>query len=128
MPVEGTDGRLRLADVADVVVDHQPLIGDAVVAGGAGLLLVVEKFPGASTREVTEGVEDALEALRPGWRGCSTDTSCSARPTTSRTALDNLGLALLAGRLRCCSSVLLALRFHWRRCLSSLRHRARCRS
>ncbi len=37
VPVEGTNGRLRLADVATLTIDHQPLIGDAVVAGGAGL-------------------------------------------------------------------------------------------
>ena len=74
VPVEGTGGRLRLSDVSDVAVDHQPLIGDAVVDGGEGLLLVVEKFPGANTLEVTEGVEDALEKLRPGLAGLQTDT------------------------------------------------------
>src|SRR4051794_24800717 len=31
VPVQGTGGRLRLADVADIKVDHQPLIGDAIV-------------------------------------------------------------------------------------------------
>ena len=46
VPVEGTGGKLRLADVAEVKIDHQPLIGDAVVNDGDGLLLVVEKFPG----------------------------------------------------------------------------------
>ena len=34
VPVEGTAGRLKLGDVSDIKVDHQPLIGDAVVAGG----------------------------------------------------------------------------------------------
>ena len=81
VPVEGTNGRLRLADVATIVVDHQPLIGDAVVAGGAGLVLVVEKFPGADTLAVTSGVEDALEALAPGLSGITTDTSVF-RPAT----------------------------------------------
>ena len=36
VPVYGTDGDLRLGDVADIKVDHQPLIGDAVVGGGQG--------------------------------------------------------------------------------------------
>ena len=49
VPVEDTGGRLELADVATVTVDHQPLIGDAVVNDGDGLLLVVEKYPGADT-------------------------------------------------------------------------------
>ena len=58
--------RCRLGDVANVVEDHQPLIGDAVVNDGPGLLLVVEKFPGANTLEVTQGVEEALADLAPG--------------------------------------------------------------
>ena len=64
--VEGSGGKLRLTDVANVVEDHQPLIGDAVVNDEDGLLLVVEKFPGADAKAVSEGVEDALEKLAPG--------------------------------------------------------------
>jgi len=79
VPVAGTAGRLRLTDVARIEVDHQPLIGDAVVDGGEGLVLVVEKFPGTSTVAVTEGVEDALETLRPGLSGLNLDTA-SFRP------------------------------------------------
>ncbi len=40
MPVEGAP-TLRLGDVANVVEDHQPLIGDAITSG-PGLILVVE--------------------------------------------------------------------------------------
>src|SRR3954451_14994749 len=78
VPLEGPDGgpgpkrggtSVRLGDVTDVVEDHQPLIGDAVVHGGTGLLMVVEKLPGASTLEVTQGVRDALDEMRPGLVG-----------------------------------------------------------
>ena len=55
VPVEGTGGRLRLSDVTDVKIDHQPLIGDAIVNDGEGLLLVVEKFPGANTARGDQG-------------------------------------------------------------------------
>ena len=48
-------------DVATIVEDHQPLIGDAVVDGGPGLVLVVEKFPGANTARGDEDVEEALD-------------------------------------------------------------------
>jgi multidrug efflux pump subunit AcrB len=41
-------------------------------------MLVVEKFPSANTREVTEGVEDALEDLSPGLSGVNTDARSSA--------------------------------------------------
>jgi CzcA family heavy metal efflux pump len=95
VPVEGTSGRLRLSDVAEVKVDHQPLIGDAVVDGGDGLLLVVEKFPGTSTTKVTTAVEDALEALRPGLSGLQTDTSVFRPATFIQDATENLTLAIV---------------------------------
>ena len=112
VPVEGTDN-LTLGDVAQVKVDHQPLIGDAVVNGGPGLIMVIEKFPGANTAEVTKGVQDALEALRPGLTGINTDTSWFAPSDYVAAAADNLGLAiaLSAGLLLL---TVLALRFNWR--------------
>ena len=54
------------SDIAEVVKDHQPLFGDAVVNDGPGLLLVVEKFPWANTLDVTRGVEQAIEEMKPG--------------------------------------------------------------
>ena len=113
VPVEGTDGRQQLGDVADIKVDHQPLIGDAVVGGGPGLILVVEKFPGVSTPEVTADVEQALETLRPGLTGITTDTTLFRPADYVREALDNTGLAILLGGLLLLAG-LLAVRFHWR--------------
>src|SRR5262245_38568729 len=55
--VEGT--ALSLGDVATVVEDHQPLIGDAVVEDASALMLVVEKLPWANTVDVTHNVESA---------------------------------------------------------------------
>ncbi len=119
VPVEGTGGRLRLTDVSDIKVDHQPLIGDAVVNDGDGLMLVVEKLPGANTREVTEGVEDALEALRPGLSGMQTDTSIFRPATFIEDATQNLALACgIAGALL--ALALVALLFQWRTVLLAL--------
>jgi multidrug efflux pump subunit AcrB len=85
VPVEEAPAGLRLGDVANIVEDHQPLIGDAVVNGGGGLMLVVEKLPGASTLEVTRGVEAALDDLRPGLAGMKADTNVfRPRSATSR--------------------------------------------
>ena len=81
---------LRLGDVADVVEDHQPLIGEAVLRDGDGMILVVEKLPGASTTEVTEGVEDAIEAMRPGLSGVDIDTGVYRPATYVDDAADNL--------------------------------------
>lgn len=112
VPVEGTGGRLRLSDVSNIVVDHQPLIGDAVVAGGTGLILVVEKFPGADTLEVTQGVEGALEALSPGLSGITTDTSVFRPATYLEDAIQNVWVALAIGA-GLLLLVLLGMRMQW---------------
>ena len=86
MTVEDTGGQLRVDDVANVVEEHQPLIGDAIVDGNDDrLLLVVEKFPGADTVEVTSGVEDALNKLQPGLSGMKFDTNVFQPAPTFRT-------------------------------------------
>ncbi len=73
--LEGSGAKgLTLGDVASVVEDHQPLIGEAVFNDGPGLLLVVEKAPGRSTTAVTEDVGDALELLAPGLKEVTVDT------------------------------------------------------
>jgi CzcA family heavy metal efflux pump len=102
--VEDTGGQLRLADVASVVEEHQPLIGDAIVGGNDDrLLLVVEKFPNADTAEVTSGVEDALNDLKPGLTGMKIDTDVFRPATYITDAIGNLRLAIIIG------GVLLAL-------------------
>ena len=118
--VEGTDGRLRVADVANVVEEHQPLIGDAIVDGNDGrLLLVVEKFPGADTAEVTAGVEDALGKLKPGLSGMKFDTNVFQPASYIVDAIDNLRLAfIIAGVLL--AIILAAFLFSWRTALICL--------
>jgi Cu/Ag efflux pump CusA len=96
--IEDTGTRkLRLDQVANVVEGHQPLIGDAVLAKGQGLLLVVEKFPGADTREITDGVEEALSALKPGLSGVDIDPDIYQARSFIDTALQNLGIWAIAG-------------------------------
>jgi CzcA family heavy metal efflux pump len=117
--VEDTGGRLRLSDVADIKIDHQPLIGDAIVDGGQGLMLVVEKFPGANTVEVTKGVEGALDKLRPGLSGMRTDTSVFRPATFIEEAKDNITLALVIGGALM-ALALVAFLFQWRTVVVSL--------
>jgi CzcA family heavy metal efflux pump len=119
VPVEGTGGRLRLSDVSSIAVDHQPLIGDAVVGDGNGLLLVVEKLPGANTLEVTRGVEAALDKLRPGLSGMRTDTSVFRPATFIEDATANLTLALIVGGALMALG-LAAFLFQWRTILIAL--------
>jgi Cu/Ag efflux pump CusA len=99
VPVEDTRGRLRLTDVANVVEAHQPLIGDAVVDDGNGLILVIEKFPGTDTVQVTEAVEDELENLETGLEGMSTDTTIFKPADYVVAAEKNIGLAAGIGAL-----------------------------
>ncbi|HEX6468984.1 MAG TPA: efflux RND transporter permease subunit [Streptosporangiaceae bacterium] len=109
--LEGTN--LKLADVADVVEGHQPLIGDAAQAGGSGLLLVVDKFPGADTREVTRDVEAAMAALEPGLAGATVDTRVYRPAGFLDTALGDLGLWTLIGVVLM-GAVLAVAFFSWR--------------
>jgi CzcA family heavy metal efflux pump len=111
--------RLRLGDVATIKEDHQPLIGDAVERNGAGLLLVVEKLPGANTLEVTHGVEDALDELGPGLAGMQADTSVYRPADFIEEAIHNLTLALIVGGVLLALAVA-AFLFDWRAALISL--------
>lgn len=116
VPVEDTRGRLRLTDVADVVEAHQPLIGDAVVDGGEGLILVVEKFPGTDTAEVTRAVEEELENLEPGLEGMTTDTSIFRPADYVAEAERNVGLAAGIGSALLLLALIAAVR-RWRQVL-----------
>ncbi|MGH3057075.1 MAG: efflux RND transporter permease subunit [Gaiellaceae bacterium] len=96
--VEGTNGRsLRLGDVANVVEGHQPLIGDAVVNDGEGLLLVIEKFPEANALDVTRGVEGAIASMQPGLTGVAFDTTVYRPASFIEQSIDNVTLALIIG-------------------------------
>jgi CzcA family heavy metal efflux pump len=88
---------LRLSDVADFAEGTWPMIGDAVVNGGPGLLLIVEKFPWGNSVEVTRGVEAAIEEMRPGLPGIDIDTTIFRPATFVEVALENLISSLLIG-------------------------------
>jgi CzcA family heavy metal efflux pump len=120
VPIPTDDGSvLALKDVADVKIDHQPLIGDAVINGGEGLMLIVEKLPWANTLDVTEGVEEAMAEMQPGLRPIEVDTTIFRPATFVRISIDNLSEALLLGALLVVIVLALFL-FSWRSALISL--------
>ncbi len=94
VPVYGTS--LALHEVATVVEANQPLIGDALLKDGTGLMLVVEKFPGANTTQVTEGVEKALRELSPGMKGIEVDTKIYRPASFIERATGNLKTGIVA--------------------------------
>ncbi len=95
----GTLGRgtLAIGDVADVVESHAVPIGDALVTTGTGLLLIVEKQPGASTLEVTNAIDRTLKRLRPALTGVEMDSSIFRPASFIERALSNLGHAMSIG-------------------------------
>jgi Cu/Ag efflux pump CusA len=96
--VEGVAGPpVRLQDVAEVVEDHQPLIGDAGHGGEQALMLVVERFPDADVEQVTADVEDALNAMSAGLKGITVDTNLYRPASYLESATGRLGLAVLVG-------------------------------
>jgi CzcA family heavy metal efflux pump len=120
VPLEGSDGKnLRLDDVANVKWDSQPLIGDAIINDGRGLMLIVQKFPNANTLEVTRGVEEAIDDMRPGLPGMEIDTTIFRPATFIELALANLTKALLLGVLLVVL-ILAAFLFEWRTAFISL--------
>jgi len=120
IPLEGHDGKtVLLGKVAEVKWDTWPMIGDAVVNGGPGLMMIVEKLPWANTLDVTRGVDEALAALKPGLQGVEIDAQIFRPATFIELALKNLTTALLIGCLLVIV-VLGAFLFEWRAALISV--------
>lgn len=112
----GSGPILTLADVATVVEDHQPLIGDAQLDSGQGIILVVEKLREANTVEVTDGVETALANLKPALRDVTVDTTIYQPAEYVRAGTDNLTKSVVAGGILALA-LLLLLFLSWRSAL-----------
>ena len=115
VPIEGAPTK-RLGGVATVVEDHQPLIGDAIIQEEPSLMLVVEKFPWANTKEVTQDVEEALVDLQPALSGIKLDPTLFRPATYIELGVGNLSTAVLIGAILLIIA-LLAFLFNWRTAL-----------
>jgi CzcA family heavy metal efflux pump len=109
----------RLGAVSTVTWDTWPLIGDAVINDGVGLMMIVEKLPWANTLDVTRGVEEALAKLRPGLPGIEIDTTIFRPATFIELSMKNLTTALIIGSILVIL-VLGAFLFEWRVALISI--------
>jgi CzcA family heavy metal efflux pump len=120
VPVQTRSGdSLHLQDVADLVRDHQPLLGDAVINDGPGLMLIVEKLPWANTLDVTEGVEEALAELEPGLPGFVIDAEIFRPATFIEESISNLSGAIFLGAILMILMLSLFL-YEWRTALISV--------
>lgn len=109
----------RLGDVATVAWDTWPLIGDAVINDGVGLMMIVEKLPWANTLDVTKGIEEALAKLQPGLPGIEIDSTIFRPATFIELSMDNLTSALIIGSILVIF-ILGAFLFEWRVALISV--------
>ncbi len=104
---------LRVGDVAEVRTAFTPPIGDAIINGRPGLLLIVEKQPWANTLDVTREVERVLHTLEPAMAGISYDSTIFRPATFIQRAIGNVTHSMTIG----CVLVLLVLicfLFDWR--------------
>jgi CzcA family heavy metal efflux pump len=109
---------LTLGDVSDVVWGTWPLFGDAVIDGGPGLMMIVEKLPWANTLDVTRGVEKAIDEMRPGLPGVKIDTTIFRPATFIDNSIKNLTSSLLVGAVLVII-ILLFFLYEWRVALIS---------
>src|SRR4029078_1996869 len=86
---------VSVGEIANVVEGHQPLIGDAIIGEGPGLLIAIEKFPGFNTKDVTRGILLALEELKPGLAGIEIDPTIYHPASFVERATGNLSKALI---------------------------------
>lgn len=116
--VKADGSPLLIKDVASLVWDTWPLFGDAVINEGHGLMLIVEKLPWANTLDVTRGVEEAIDAMRPGLTDIEIDTTIFRPATFIENSIDNLTQSLLIGGVLVVL-VLLFFLYEWRVALIS---------
>jgi CzcA family heavy metal efflux pump len=110
---------LTVGDVARVAYGTSPLIGTAVVGGGPGIMLVIEKFPGANTIDVTNGILKAFKEMQPGLPGIHINTHIFRQANFIHTAIHNLTFAVVLGCILVVF-VLIAFLFQWRAAFVSL--------
>jgi Cu/Ag efflux pump CusA len=104
VPIEGTGVRkVSVGDISTVIEDHPLISGDAVLNKGPGVVLVVEKLPGADALAVTRGVDQAMSELQPGLGGITVDTGLFRPGTFLAYSLQALGIFGLIAFFAACA-------------------------
>jgi CzcA family heavy metal efflux pump len=93
------DRVLRMADLGVVKQDSMQAWGEGVINDGDGLMLIVQKYRGANTKEVTDDVEETMREMAPGLPGIEYDTTIFRPATFIEESINNLAIALLLGVL-----------------------------
>lgn len=121
VPVVIEDGVVvTLGQVAEVTTGSRDKVGDAVINGQSGVLLVIHKQPSFNTLAVTEDVQQAVEALRPSLPdGVDLHVDLFRQATFIERAISNLNVAILVGAVLV-ALILIAFLFQWRTVVISL--------
>ncbi|MEN9020737.1 MAG: efflux RND transporter permease subunit [Verrucomicrobiales bacterium] len=93
------DRPIKIADVATVVWDLEPMRGDAAVNGTPGVILSVTKSPGFDSLELTAKVEDALAELQKTLPEGVEITALFRQADFIEHAIGNLGEAIRDGAI-----------------------------
>ena len=93
------DRVLRMDDLGVVKQDSMQLWGEGVINDGDGLMLIVQKYRGANTKEVTDDVEETMREMAPGLPAIQYDTTIFRPATFIEESINNLAVALLLGVL-----------------------------
>ena len=93
------EANVMLEDLAHVADAPAPPFGAATVMGTPGVLLDISGQYGSNSLEITEGVDKALEELRPGLEseGITLHPAIFRTAKFVQTAIHNLSLSLLIG-------------------------------
>ena len=102
---------VRFRDVARVVEDGEPRVGEGSINGQRGVLLAVSSQFGSNTLEVTAAVEQALGELKPAIEASQIKLHPALfRPANFiHTALSNVSVSLLVGGILVCAVLFLFL-------------------
>lgn len=120
VPLASRDGKtVLLGDVAKVVQEAPLLAGDAVINGGPGLMLIVEKLPWGNTLDVTEDVEKAIAEMSPGLPDVNFDTNIFRPAGYVDESINHLTSSLVLGALLVLV-VLAMFLYDWRSALISV--------
>lgn len=114
-----TGKKMTLGDVANVTYGHAPLIGDALLNNGKGLMFVIDKLPSANTVEVTKAIDSALADLKLGLPGVEINSSIFRLSSYIDESMANLAKATIIGSILM-AVVLGLLLFSWRATVISL--------
>ncbi|MBL7939368.1 MAG: efflux RND transporter permease subunit [Flavobacteriales bacterium] len=120
MVKRGTNGPVRVADVATVIIGHSDRIGDAALRTGPAVVLTISKQPGANTLELTSRLDKTLEDLRSALpAGVRMHTDIFRQSDFIGASINNVQRSLVEGSIFVVI-VLLVFLMNWRSTIISL--------